>query len=301
MPAGKKRRKKQQKCYWECLCESVRGASHEKSGRPNQDSVEVKQLGRDGAIAAVADGHGSEQYFRSDIGAKLAVNAAINQMEDISKLAPERLRAISEPEIENYLAGRIVQMWAKDVHADVQRQPFSPDEITRFPKLQQDATLAYGSTLLAVCAMRDSALFLQIGDGDMLIVSANGKVSRAFSRDPQLIGNETTSLCSADAIRHIRVTRRTWDESTPAERPALIFLATDGYSNCFQDDAAFIQVGSDVLGMLQDSGTKAVKRQIGGWLRTASDNYSRDDITVAMLYHHMRKAKLHPGEKSCLS
>lgn len=283
-------RTKRRKAQWGSISESVRGASHEKSGRPNQDFVKVERpLQRDVAIAAVADGHGSEHYFRSDTGAKLAVDAAIRQLKAISA---ERLRRASVAELESYLAGRIVQMWAKAVHADVQRRPFSVEEVSRFPRLQQDPTLAYGSTLLAVCATRNAALFLQIGDGDILIVSGNGRVGRAFDRDLQLIGNETTSLCSADAIQHIRVTRRIWGESTGAGLPALILLATDGYSNCFQDDAAFSQVGTDLLRMLQNNGVTAVKRQIEGWLRAASDSYSRDDITVAMLYRRTPQGKL---------
>jgi hypothetical protein len=33
--------------------------------------------------------------------------------------------------------------------------------------------------------------------------------------------------------------------------PALILLATDGYANSFPDEAGFLKVGSDLLGMIR--------------------------------------------------
>ena len=43
---------------------SVRGASHEDSGTPCQDSARVLITDKL-AVAAVSDGHGSEKHFRS--------------------------------------------------------------------------------------------------------------------------------------------------------------------------------------------------------------------------------------------
>jgi len=52
---------------------SVIGASHVKAGIPCQDSSDAGSLG-EWHYAIVADGHSSERYFRSDRGAKFAVN-----------------------------------------------------------------------------------------------------------------------------------------------------------------------------------------------------------------------------------
>ena len=58
---------------------SVKGASHEKSGLPCQDSARVYV--RDGlAVAAVSDGHGSEKHFRSASGSEMAARIAIRSM-----------------------------------------------------------------------------------------------------------------------------------------------------------------------------------------------------------------------------
>ena len=69
---------------WLCLGESVRGASHQRTGLPNQDAIswwpkkaESPHLGEGPPLfLAVSDGHGSSKSFRSQIGSELAVKAA---------------------------------------------------------------------------------------------------------------------------------------------------------------------------------------------------------------------------------
>ena len=57
---------------------SVRGATHEDRGVPNQDAV-ARRLD-DGVdarlVVALSDGHGSARSFRSDVGAQIAVDTA---------------------------------------------------------------------------------------------------------------------------------------------------------------------------------------------------------------------------------
>ena len=57
---------------WAAATASVRGASHERDGKPNQDAVRVVQVvGKTaGLVAAVCDGHGGNRYVRSDVGAR---------------------------------------------------------------------------------------------------------------------------------------------------------------------------------------------------------------------------------------
>ena len=55
---------------------SVRGASHEDSGTPCQDSARVLITDKL-AVAAVSDGHGSEKHFRSASGSEMAARVAL--------------------------------------------------------------------------------------------------------------------------------------------------------------------------------------------------------------------------------
>jgi hypothetical protein len=56
---------------------SIKGSSHEENGKPMQDWSEhlyLKECMAD--ILLLSDGHGSDRHFRSDRGAKFAVEAA---------------------------------------------------------------------------------------------------------------------------------------------------------------------------------------------------------------------------------
>src|SRR5262245_11055773 len=67
---------------WHFIGATVRGASHQRSGLPNQDAYHClpqKKMGRH-LVAAVSDGHGSAKCFRSDIGANFAVKVATEIM-----------------------------------------------------------------------------------------------------------------------------------------------------------------------------------------------------------------------------
>ncbi|MDQ3699739.1 MAG: protein phosphatase 2C domain-containing protein, partial [Chloroflexota bacterium] len=64
---------------WRVVGTSVRGASHRRHGLPNQDALRwwpESGLGPP-LVLAVADGHGSAKCFRSDVGSRLAVAAAV--------------------------------------------------------------------------------------------------------------------------------------------------------------------------------------------------------------------------------
>src|SRR4051812_9146589 len=69
---------------WRVIGQSVRGATHERTGMPNQDAI--RWLPESGAtlplILAVADGHGSPRSFRSETGARLAVEIATQVISD---------------------------------------------------------------------------------------------------------------------------------------------------------------------------------------------------------------------------
>ena len=53
--------------------------------------------------------------------------------------------------------------------------------------------LAYGATLLAAAATDRVLLYLQLGDGEILSVTAQGTTTRPLPPDDRLIANQTTS------------------------------------------------------------------------------------------------------------
>jgi hypothetical protein len=134
--------------------------------------------------------------------------------------------------------------------------------------------------VLAVGIARSFLIYLQLGDGDVLAVSADGDVQFPISRDGRYIANETASLCGTDAQHEFRCAVQVHAQS----RPVLITLSTDGYSNCFVSEADFRQVGGDLLKVLRAGGVPLVTRSLQAQLDNAANRYSGDDVTLAVLY-----------------
>src|SRR5207249_2325964 len=235
---------------WQIVGKTVRGASHLRNSLPNQDYIDWLPNSGHGltsgsrVILAISDGHGSPKYFRSDRGAKLAVQTALKEMEQFLREPgdPSTIKRL----LDEQLPKKLVHSWRERVNSDLAENPIvtkqwnelaereSPAAVTI---VQANQVLAYGATLLLVLVTEDYISYLQLGDGDILTISEKRTVSRPLPSDSRLIANETTSLCSHDAWKDFRVHFQALPGSSPP--PALIMLSTDGYSNSFRDPDGF--------------------------------------------------------------
>ena len=141
--------------------------------------------------------------------------------------------------------------------------------------------LAYGSTILGVLVAPEFLVHLQLGDGDILLVSDAEEVSRPWPRDGRLLGSETTSLCAPEAWKEVHVAV----QLNAGQAPRLILLSTDGYADSFRDDRGFLKVASDILKIICREGVEKVEQSMESWLREASQLGSGDDTTLGILYH----------------
>ena len=273
---------------WRVTGCSVRGFSHVRSGLENQDAIGWIPADGTGsrAVLSVADGHGSPGSFRSAAGARLAVEVSHGLAAELLSAAPARPElSWVKDRLEQEVPRRIVREWRARVEDHLSGSPFTEEELALVaeragPKgrelVKADPYLAYGTTLLTAVAVESFAAFWQIGDGDVLTVSAAGGAGRPVPGDERLIGIETTSLCSADAWRLFRVAVL----GTP---PPVILVSTDGFANSFGDDAGFFRFGSDILRMLVTDGFGAVSGRLEGWLREMTETGSGDDISLGVL------------------
>ena len=265
---------------WQVVGQSVRGATHERNGLPNQDAIRwLPSSGRGSSVVlAVADGHGSARYPRSHTGANIAVDVATKLIDDFlnSQASADSLSLIKDA-TEEWLPRTLVRNWTEAVAENLKADPLSPDESTSVGLA--DELVAYGTTLLAAAVTERFAFYLQLGDGDILTVSESGVVSRPLSKDERLIGNETTSLCAPEAWRDFRAGFQLLRQS----HPALILLSTDGYPNSFRDESGFFQVGSDLLSMIHEHGLSKVNESLGGWLSDSTRAGSGDDVTLGII------------------
>ncbi len=248
------------------------GASHIRNKRPNQDAFYASptQQSDPRFMICVADGHGSDAYYRSDIGARLAVEAFI---EAISW-------NLDSPEQINSLPQDIVQIWRRLVKQDIGRNPLPPG-FERAPGRASDRDIfePYGSTLVGVAASEQICIVVQIGDGDLLLGYEDGTINRPLAADTGLHGEQTYSLCLDDAPQRVKYKAikrtETW--------PDFVLTSTDGVSKAFVDDAAFVDVVRHYRELVRSGeDLQATINALPDWLRQVSDNGSGDDATLCL-------------------
>jgi hypothetical protein len=286
---------------WVIIGSSVQGASHKRIGLPNQDAIfalpridvaPAAAVAAPPIILAVSDGHGSPRSFRSGTGANTAVQIAVERTKEFidhfqtENLRPEVIRDITQ----NRLPAEIVRSWKKEILDHFSKNPFSEEELRKAEaaagseanelKEDQGLYLAYGATLIVVAITESYVLFLQLGDGDILVVSDDGEsVEVPIPPDLSMVGNETASLCLQSAQNLFRSSFQSLGDG----RPGLIAVSTDGYSNSFADTPSFQKIGPDFLKLIRTHGVDYVRQEMASWLDQASERGSGDDITLGLL------------------
>ncbi len=266
---------------WAVVTASTRGAAHEHTGRPNQDATGWRSLDDGLLVVAVADGHGHFRHFRAERGSQLAIQAALSCGEALTRrLGAASSTAELEPFGRDRLVPALVDEWRRLVSADLEEHPFEEDEERIAAAGPDPPVIAYGSTLLVALASDRFVLVAQIGDGDVVSVWRDGRVTTPVPGDPSLDGRYTTSLCQPGAASSFRIA------AIDAEGGAVraVLLATDGFGNAQSADPWPPAVGEDLAGMLDEHGTRWVADRLPTWTaRCASAEGSGDDTTVALL------------------
>ncbi|MDO4772764.1 MAG: protein phosphatase 2C domain-containing protein [Bacillota bacterium] len=266
---------------WNIISESVLGASHKRKGMPLQDAV-MSMLDRDFLYVAIADGHGSNLCFRSDVGASLAVLSAIeiiqHQARNIAEIKSREGRELS---LRNVLQA-ISAHWARLAMKHLRSNPFQATEIDSLTQRQQkflstNALLAYGSTLSLAVLNRKNVFGFCLGDGDALFKLKN-KVELLDS-DREAVGDATHSICQIESITKARFFE--YD----SKLLDCFMIATDGYKNSFESAEDFKQVIEDMHRIWKSSGASTIKKNFAEWLDETSIKGSGDDISACFLYN----------------
>ena len=279
---------------WRVIGRSIRGASHLRSGLPNQDAIGwVPESGTGSElIIAVSDGHGSAKYFRSDVGAAFAVQAALAEGQNLISGQPDFNLSAIKRTAEERLPQAIVRHWERLVQEHVASNPISAEELDQAiakstspvdrNTLEANPLICYGATILTAVVTNSFAVFLRLGDGDILTVFEGEEVTRPIPRlaKEESIGDDTFSLCLPNVWRDFAFSFQALSGSAPA----LILVTTDGYPKSFTDDAGFLKLGSDIFELIRTEGLDAVNENLESWLNEASNSGSGDDITLGLIY-----------------
>lgn len=288
----------QKNLSWSACAHSVIGYSHQRQNKPNQDAFCLLKEEGQAIILTISDGHGNNSFFRSDVGAKLAVEVAANLLQQIVN-SIEEVEQSYETIYEltrQQLPAKLVEEWQKAVKRHYEENPFTQEEEEKLPSKKEVQKMGfrlspegmaeriifqypYGATLLGVAITSSFIMYLQLGDGDILCLNKDGTIYRPIPEDSRLFANETTSLCLPEAWGDFSIQMQPYRE----ESPVLIFLATDGYSNSFvsEDD-----LHNDIrlyLDWISEEGLHRVDRELPKILERVTREGSGDDITVGIV------------------
>jgi serine/threonine protein phosphatase PrpC len=291
----------EKRIIWRIIGQSIRGASHQRNGIPVQDAIQwFPDSGAGPPLGlAIADGHGSASSFRSHTGAEFAVAAATSLFREFERSHDHQEISRIRQAATRWLPRELVRKWKQTVNRHIEENPLSPPVLRDLEQragpsarseVETDPLLAYGSTILGVLATHAYLLYIQLGDGDILMVSASGEVRRPWPRDERFLGVETASLCAPDSWKEARIGVQRISDKTPE----LLLVCTDGYANSFREDAGFLSVGRDILEMVRSEGLERVSESLGPWLAEASQLGSGDDITLGVLHRTLPTAAGEP-------
>lgn len=289
------------------FAKSIPGPKYITKGWQCQDSSDILDLGFAQAVA-VADGHGSSDCFRSELGSAFAIQVALNQTESFFKTVCEE----SETPIQfgetgiAYFKYSIWNEWRKAVKEDwanhlkshavlgegeVRFESVSDKYKTRF--LSKDEAIlekylfaAYGTTLLLAIAIESQLLLLQIGDGSCVVLQKNGEFRVPVPPDEENFLNVTVSLCEDAANLKIRHVVLDCDPDSPTT-PVAVFLSTDGVDDCYpvyRNEQHLYKLYTIILENILSAGYEATEAEIvENLLPGMTAKSSQDDISLAFL------------------
>lgn len=244
------------------------------SGRYSDDSM---------AVVVVADGHGSDNYPRTDRGSSFAVEATITAIREFVKTVEESAIDISV-DSDSYLeqlAKNILANWYVAVDADLEKHPFSEEELSKVSEKYKKRYMSgqrqektYGTTLIAACQTKDYWFGLQIGDGKCVCISQDGSMYEPIPWDEDCQANITTSICDSEAIEEFRY-------FFTKECPIATLMGTDGIDDSYANTEDLYVLYRSILAIFAEHGRETGESEIQEFLPSLSRKGSGDDVTIA--------------------
>ncbi|MDE6426633.1 MAG: protein phosphatase 2C domain-containing protein [Ruminococcus sp.] len=264
------------------------GAFHVKNGIICQD-YSMSYDGVKYSFVAVADGHGSPQYIRTDRGARLAVQCAYECTEEFMDLldGAEMLMNVERKRRKMFsmLWRNVVSLWYDKITNDYINYPFTeeelnsiPEELKEYRKYYKDGNflVAYGTTLEFFVVSKEFAFGVQIGDGKCVIVADDGSAYSPIPDDPLCNGNITSSMCQDDAVNSARFCYFEKNSIPPA-----VFIGTDGVDKSCWNDEQLYDLYRKLAITFAEKGFEEADKEMSTLLPEISANGVGDDISCA--------------------
>jgi len=255
-----------------------KGSSHILTNKPCQDYA-LSHYTKEYAIGIVADGHGSDRYFRSDKGSKFAAEVTMIILQEFLA-STKNMTRLPNGDWQKQIAASIISRWNDKIEQDKNGNTFTEDELGLLKdadkaRAESDAwQFVYGTTLIAVVRTRECFFGLHIGDGKCVAIDADGNPSQPIPWDDDCFLNQTTSLCDSDAINRFRFVYMT------ENLPVAAFVASDGVDDTYTSDERLHEFYLTMWRMLQENAETAIN-EIQSFLPKMSEQGSHDDISIA--------------------
>ena len=256
---------------------TVTGDSHIKKGIVCQDSSGTC-VEDEFAVAVVADGHGSEKHFRSDVGSQIAVKMTTELLKKYMERKDFRDQFIRHPEfILSQIEKQLLMKWREAVEEFHRENPLTEEEQEKADRLfdgRIKVPIIYGSTLLTAVMAEEYSFGLVLGDGGFVVLSGDGRLGIPIE-DPNSHANYTSSLCNTNAIHFFEH----WYSAEPVKA---MFVSTDGLFKSFASDEDFLKYHGLVSRMFDDP-DRARQSLVRNFEKRTREG-SGDDISMALIY-----------------
>ena len=246
-------------------------------------------------ICVVADGHGSDNYPRTEFGSKFAVDAAIKNVIEFVNTA-EKSQVINDAENNfermNQLAKSILRSWYESVEEDYNKKPFTEKELEKVSDKYKNRYLsenieerkvekAYGCTLIIYVITDDYSFGMQIGDGKCVLIDENGQFLEPIPWDDDCQLNVTTSICDDDAIDEFRF-------YISDKMPTAVFIGSDGIDDSYANEEELYALYRSILKIFIEHGDEVGKSEIREYLPILTKRGSGDDVSMGLIINQKR-------------
>ena len=260
---------------WKIFLASKRGRSHVATGKVCQDYCVAEKITEEIFVTAVADGHGGDDYVKSDVGAKEACNSVIELAKKYSRRDNINfLNKWCSPEFKTEL----FESWQAAVLKDYRAE--NPD--TR----ETDAKIIrkYGTTLLFCVVTKSHIILGQIGDGAILLFNDQNQ-SQLFKRHNPKFDSKTSSLASSRGLYSLIV-----DSYRRVNfRFNKILLSTDGIYDKLDKGNSFALYANELAERVRTCRVEEIAPFTVAGIEVSEK--SSDDCTVAIIVSPPTKEK----------
>ncbi len=292
---------------WKAVVCSEIGTRHCHQDLPCQDYGQYVQVGSV-LIGAVSDGAGSARY--ADVGAKIAVETALSHLQSqvslSSALSGQTVKAalsgfktvrpeeIKIPRLEDGGINRLPQFSETEAN-----HLFTATVMAVVAALQNQADsegydLAdLSCTLLVFIATPDLLVAMQIGDGFIVVETAEVELELLFRPSKGEYINETCFVTSPNALDQMQV-------RVCSERPQFVCAATDGLEKVairFQDWLPFSPFFQPLVACLQSSPAEATA-YLQTFLSSERLNARTDDDKTLLLGLYDQESQSHEAAQN---